>query len=79
MVVGEDIHHSVCLACDVGDFVVEAMMASMQTGEMAQVSSSLVQGDGPFSVLGDCSNIVIEGSQGELSDIEEKCSHVSLG
>ena len=78
MVSGEDIGHSICCACDVGDFVVVAMMALMEAGEVAQVSGHLVQGDGPLLVPGDCSCIVIEGSEGELMEIEEESGHVSL-
>ena len=66
MVSGEDISHSVCLACHVRDFVMVAMMMLMQAGEVAQVGGGLVQRDGSFAILGDCSNIVIESSEGEL-------------
>ena len=59
MVLGQDVSHSICFTSDVRDFVMVAMVAVVQARKMAQVSSSLVQGDGLFAISTDCCNIVV--------------------
>ena len=44
---------------DMGDFVVVAIVVAVQAGEVTQVGSSLVGGNGTFEILGDCHYVVV--------------------
>ena len=45
---------------------------------MTKIGSSLVRGDGTLAVARDSNNIVIEGCECELPEIEKEHGHVSL-
>ena len=69
--------HQLCL--DVGDLVVVLLVLVMEAGEMAKVGGCLIQCDGTFLVLCNGSGVVIQGSEGEFTEIIEGGSHVRLG
>ena len=45
---------------------------------MTKIGGGLVRGDGALVIVGDGGNVVIEGCEGELPEIEEEHGHVSL-
>ena len=77
--VGEDVGHFIGEALDVGDFVIVLVVLAMEAGEAAKVGSHLIQCDGTFLVLCNCSGVVIQGCKGEFTEIVEGGSHIHLG
>ena len=75
----QGVGHLVRLATDVGDFVVVAMMAAVQAGEMADVGGGLIQGDRAFFVAGDGSDVVVEGSECAVMQVEHSVRDMGLG
>ena len=79
MAIGQDVHHLVDRALDVGDLVVVLVVMAMEAGEVAKVGGCLIQGDGPFAVSRNGGSVVIQGSKGEFAQIIEGGSHVCMG
>ena len=78
MAAGEDVSHGVGLASNMGDLVMIPVVVAVQAGQVTKIGGGLVRGDDPLAVLGDGSNIVIEGCKGEFPEIKKERGHISM-
>ena len=78
MAAGEDVGHGVGLTSNMGDLVMIPVVVVVQAGQATKIGSGLVRGESPLVVLGDGSNIVIEGHKGEFLEIKKERGHISM-
>jgi hypothetical protein len=76
---GGVIGHEVVVARHVGNFVIVAVMASVDAGASAQVGGGTRRGGGSLAVAGHSWSVVTEGAQGSFAEVVLFVGNIGMG